>query len=65
MDEEVELFSEKLAGYGFQAKKELKKVLWNNTGHWETLLPEYAAINGKLVLNEETKKALQSFKKQV
>lgn len=65
MDEEVELFSEKFAGYGIQAKKELKKVLWNNTGHWETLLPAYAAINGKLVLSEETKKALQSFKKQI
>ena len=65
MDKEVELFSAKFAGYGIQVKNELKKVLWNNTSHWDNLLPAYAAINGKLVLSEETKKALQSFKKQV
>jgi methylglutaconyl-CoA hydratase len=41
----------------------MKKVLWEGTGHWDTLLVERAAITGKLVLSEVTKTALASFKK--
>ncbi len=65
MDEAVELFAEKLAGYSPQAKKELKKILWHGTGDWATLMPDYAAINGKLVISEETKLSLQSFKNRI
>ena len=41
----------------------MKKVLWEGTQHWEALLLERAAISGKLVLSDFTKKALLQFKK--
>ncbi len=62
MDKELEFFSEKLASYNPEALAEWKKVLWENTGHWDTLLVERAEITGKLVLSEFTRKALAAFK---
>lgn len=63
MDKEVDFFSQKLASYNPQALMELKKVLWEGTDHWNTLLPERAAITGQLALSEFTKNALSKFKK--
>lgn len=63
MDRELSLFSEKLATYNPEALIELKKVLWENTTHWDNLLVERAAISGKLVLSSFTTNALQKFKK--
>jgi len=63
LDKELDFFSQKLAGYNPDALKELKKVLWKDTSHWDTLLVERAALTGKLVLSEFTKNALTKFKK--
>lgn len=63
LDAALENFSSKLAGYNPEALIEMKKVLWEGTDHWETLLLERAAITGKLVLSEYSKKALTQFKK--
>lgn len=63
MDEYLSILSSKLAGYNFRAMQEMKKVLWENTSHWDDLLIERAEISGKLVLSEFTKNALQKFKK--
>ena len=63
MDIEVDSFTSKLSKYNPQALEELKKTLWKNTNNWTALLEERAEISGKLVLSEETKKALQKFKK--
>jgi methylglutaconyl-CoA hydratase len=41
---------------------ELKKASWHGTDHWEELLPERAAISGKLVLSEFTRHAIEAFK---
>ncbi len=62
MDKELKFFSEKLASYNPEALEEWKKVLWQNTGHWDSLLLERAEITGKLVLSEFTRKALAAFK---
>jgi methylglutaconyl-CoA hydratase len=62
MDEEIELFSSKISGYSTEGLTALKAVLWKGTEDWDTLLPEYAALNGKLVLSEFTKNALKKFK---
>jgi methylglutaconyl-CoA hydratase len=43
---------------------DLKRVLWQGTEHWGTLLPERAAISGRLVLSDFTKNAIQSFKQK-
>ena len=40
----------------------LKRILWEGTEHWDTLLAERAAISGKLVLSEFTRNAIAAFK---
>ncbi|NKI26568.1 enoyl-CoA hydratase/isomerase family protein [Arenibacter sp. 6A1] len=63
MDKQVSILSETLATYNPEALSQWKKVLWEDTDHWDTLLINRAEITGKLVLSEETKKALKKFKK--
>lgn len=63
MDKEVDNFSLKLSQYNPETLKEMKKVLWEGTEHWDLLLKERAKISGKLVLSEPAKNALLKFKK--
>ncbi len=63
LDKEIDFFSQKLASYNPDALRELKKVLWQGTEHWNTLLIERAALTGTLALSEFTKNALSKFKK--
>ncbi|MFV8465382.1 enoyl-CoA hydratase/isomerase family protein [Flavobacterium sp. LB1P62] len=63
LDVAITDFSAKLASYNPEALLEMKKVLWEGTQDWETLLLERAAISGRLVLSDFTKKALSQFKK--
>ncbi len=64
MDEYLESLSKKLASYNPDALKAMKKVLWEGTGNWDTLLIERAEISGQLVLSDFTKQALQKFRKK-
>lgn len=64
LDAELELFTTKLAGYNPEALTDMKKVLWEGTENWDTLLYERAAISGKLVLSDFTVNALNQFKKK-
>ncbi|MDP5094147.1 MAG: enoyl-CoA hydratase/isomerase family protein [Polaribacter sp.] len=61
LDDELELLASKLASYNPEALSAMKKVLWQNTNHWNELLNERAAITGELVLSEFTKNALAKF----
>ncbi|MCY2686447.1 enoyl-CoA hydratase/isomerase family protein [Salinimicrobium sp. TH3] len=63
MDRELEFFAEKLASYNPAALKEMKKVLWEGTQKWDSLLQERAAISGELVLSEFTRNALSKLRK--
>ena len=63
LDSALEKFALQVANYNPDALAEMKKVLWQNTAHWSTLLYERAEISGKLVLSNFTKKALEGFKK--
>ncbi|RTY93909.1 enoyl-CoA hydratase/isomerase family protein [Flavobacterium sp. GT3R68] len=63
LDRELDLFCSKLASYNPEALAEMKKVIWDGTEHWGTLLPERAAISGRLVLSDFTIQALTQFKK--
>lgn len=63
LDNELDIFTQKLSSYNPEALEELKKVLWEGTDHWDKLLVERASITGKLVLSEFTKNALSKFKK--
>ncbi|MCK5441123.1 MAG: enoyl-CoA hydratase/isomerase family protein [Maribacter sp.] len=63
LDNELELFTQKLSSYNPEALQEWKKVLWEGTDHWNQLLTERASITGTLVLSEFTKNALSKFNK--
>jgi len=64
LDKELDLFVSKLASYNPEALSEMKKVLWEGTENWNTLLYERAGISGKLVLSDFTVNALNQFKKK-
>ena len=63
LDAALALFTSKLSSYNPEALQEMKKVFWENTAHWDTLLYDRAAISGQLVLSEFTKNALGGVKK--
>ncbi|PWT73912.1 MAG: enoyl-CoA hydratase [Bacteroidetes bacterium] len=62
MDESVERIARNLSHYSHQAMAELKKTFWKGTEDWDKLLIERAAISGKLILSDHSKKAIQGFK---
>lgn len=63
LDSEIAVFAKKLASYNPEALTEMKKVIWEGTENWSTLLYDRAAISGKLVLSDFSKNALSKFKK--
>ena len=62
LDAYLEEFSGRLAASNPEAMRLLKKVFWEGTEHWDTLLEERAAMSGKLVLSEFTSNAIKKFK---
>jgi len=62
LDADVLRIATQLAKSSPEAMAQLKRAAWHGTDHWETLLPERAAISGELVLSEFTKDAIQAFK---
>lgn len=64
MDAGIDTLANKLAGSNPQAMLMLKKVFWEGTENWDTLLAERAAMSGELVLSDFTKNAINAFKKK-
>ena len=64
MDESIDALANKLATSNPEAMELLKKIFWEGTEHWDTLLSERAAMSGKLVLSDFTVNAINSFKKK-
>lgn len=62
LDEACSQLVVKLAGSSIEAMRELKKILWEGTENWDTLLEERAEISGNLVLSEFTKNYINGFK---
>ena len=62
LDARIDAHAKELAAYSPEAMAELKKVMWRGTEDWDTLLPERAAISGRLVLSEFTRNAIARFK---
>ena len=58
MDSVLPALAHRLVATNPDAITQLKRVLWEGTNHWETLLFERAAISGKLALSEFTAKAV-------
>ncbi|QOG03494.1 enoyl-CoA hydratase/isomerase family protein [Flavobacterium sp. MDT1-60] len=63
LDAAVENFAQKLSSYNPEALFEMKKIIWEGTEQWESILIERAAITGKLVLSDFAREALTQFKK--
>lgn len=62
LDMELNAFALQFEKYNPQAIFEIKKILWEGTDHWQTLLYERALTSGKLVLSDFTVDALKQFK---
>lgn len=62
MDESVIRLANHLAHNNPAAMLEIKKMLWQQTDHWDELLKERAAISGRLVLSDFTRNAIEKFK---
>ncbi|WP_369752691.1 enoyl-CoA hydratase/isomerase family protein [Flavobacterium sp. WC2409] len=64
LDIDIDHFTSKLASYNPDALFEMKKIIWEGTQDWDTLLLERAAVTGQLVLSNYAKNALEQFKKK-
>lgn len=64
MDAAVEALAQQLVQYSSAALKKLKKIFWEGTEHWDTLLFERAALSGSLVLSEYTQNAILQMKQK-
>lgn len=64
MDKSIDALATKLATSNPEAMLMLKKVMWEGTENWDTLLLERAAMSGKLVLSEFTVNAINKFKQK-
>lgn len=65
MNAAVMHIAQQLAKSSPEAMAELKAICWQGTAHWAQLLPERAAISGRLVLSEFTIDAINRFKNRV
>ena len=62
MDKGIDVLATKLATSNPGAMSMLKKVMWQGTENWDTLLVERAGMSGTLVLSEFTINAINKFK---
>lgn len=62
MDKAIDVLAQRLAASNPQAMSMLKKIMWQGTENWDTLLIERAEMSGTLVLSEFTVNAINKFK---
>lgn len=62
MDEAIRRLTHHLAQSSPEAMKEMKKIFWAGTDHWDQLLTDRARISGRLVLSDFTRNAIATFK---
>src|ERR1035437_8667232 len=64
LDKVVLELAQKLAASSPEAMKQIKKIMWEGTKHWDKLLLERAEMSGTLVLSDFTKNFIAGFKKK-
>ncbi|MFN3951414.1 MAG: enoyl-CoA hydratase/isomerase family protein [Thermaurantimonas sp.] len=62
LNKKTEALSFQLTEYNPDALRELKKIFWHSTEHWDTFLNQRAEISGQLVLGDFVKSFIQKFK---
>ncbi len=63
LDESLERLVNRLSHSSLQAIREIKKIFWRDTSHWDQLLAERAKISGSLVITPMAQKAISMFNK--
>jgi methylglutaconyl-CoA hydratase len=64
LDARVEALSARLAASSPEAMAQLKRVLWEGTEHWDSLLESRAAISGELILTPYSSAAIAAFRQK-
>ena len=64
LDARVEALARSLADANPEATRLLKEIFWKGTEGWERVLPERAAMSGRLVLSEHTRSAIDAFRQR-
>lgn len=62
LDGAVNTLAGRLAASNPEAMAEMKRTFWRGTEDWDTLLADRAAISGRLVLSDFTRKAIARFR---
>jgi methylglutaconyl-CoA hydratase len=62
MDQAIKKLTQQLAVSNPEAMSALKKIFWEGTENWDTLLNDRAAVSGRLVNSDFTRKAIEKFK---
>lgn len=62
VDDSVNSLADRLAHSSPDAMGQLKKIFWQGTDHWDSLLSERAGVSGRLVLSDFTRNAINAFK---
>lgn len=63
MDESVSRLAHTLVHSNPDAMREMKKMFWKGTEHWDELLHERATISGRLITSEYSKEAIAKIKR--
>jgi enoyl-CoA hydratase/carnithine racemase len=63
LDDSLQRLVSHLSHSSTQAIREIKKMLWHDTSHWDQLLAERAKISGSLVITPIAQKAISLFNK--
>ena len=62
LDKAIDKLAQQLSESNPEAMMGLKKIFWQGTEHWDSLLIDRAEMSGKLVLSDFTRKAIDRFK---
>ncbi len=60
LDDSLQRLVNRLSQSSPEAVREIKKIFWQGTAHWDQLLPERAKISGRLVTTGWAQKAIVS-----
>lgn len=62
LDAAIAQHAQRLAASNPEAMREMKQIFWQGTEHWKDAMDERAAMSGRMVLSEFTRKALEKFR---
>ena len=63
LDDSLQRLANHLSHSSLQAIREIKKMFWHDTSHWDQLLAERARISGSLVVTPMAQQAISLFNK--